>query len=284
MLTYCPLIVLPHDATVPQLSASRPFVLLAILAAASGSRTLQGHNLYDEEFRKVLALKMVAGGEQSIELLQGILIYCMWYATYIRQHSFLKLSSFTDSLVCKRYPFHLRPKNKQVFQYTRMAADLVHDLDLDQDQRIDNPDFENDLTAEQMDGTRAYVAQYYLSSAYVNFNNTLVSLKLTNLHSFGVTWQARRTGSAAFTSWTAHCCDVLERHAQVPGDAVLANLTRLGSTVCDAWTTLRYPSNTSFSHNNIVFLGLEAQFNEQQAARHPDVAAASTSISGQPQP
>ena len=79
MLTFCPLISLPHDATVTELSASQPFVLLAILAAASGSRTLQGHNLYDEEFRKVLALKMVAGGEQSIELLQGILIYCLWY-------------------------------------------------------------------------------------------------------------------------------------------------------------------------------------------------------------
>lgn len=79
MLVYCPCIVLPPDATVSQLSATRPFVLLAILAAASGSRTLQGHNLYDEEFRKVLALKVVAGGEQSIELLQGILVYCIWY-------------------------------------------------------------------------------------------------------------------------------------------------------------------------------------------------------------
>ena len=47
-----------------------------------------------------------------------------------------------------------------------MAADLVHDLELDQDLRTDNPNFENDLTAEQMDGIRAYVAQYYLSSGY----------------------------------------------------------------------------------------------------------------------
>ncbi|KAK3190619.1 hypothetical protein K4F52_003310 [Lecanicillium sp. MT-2017a] len=233
MLVYCPCIVLPPDATVSQLSATRPFVLLAILAAASGSRTLQGHNLYDEEFRKVLALKVVAGGEQSIELLQGILVYCIWY------------------------PFHLRPKNKQVFQYIRMAADLIHDLELDQDQRIYDPQFENELTTEQMDGIRAYVAHCYFSSA------------------FAVTWQAHRVGSAKFTDWTSYCCDVLERHSSGPGDAVLANLTRLGRTVCDAWDALQKANKTgSSTQSSLVLLGLESQFNNQQAAMHPDVASA----------
>ena len=78
MLAHYPVIVLRPDETVASLAATKPFVLLAILAAASGSRTLQGHSLYDEEFRKVLGLKFVAGGERSISLLQGILIYCAW--------------------------------------------------------------------------------------------------------------------------------------------------------------------------------------------------------------
>lgn len=78
MLSHFPCINLLPEDTVLTLAASRPFVLLAILAAASGSRTLQGHSLYDEEFRKVLGLKFVAGGERSIELLQGTLIYCAW--------------------------------------------------------------------------------------------------------------------------------------------------------------------------------------------------------------
>lgn len=78
MLTCFPCIVLPRDASVPRLAAARPFVLLAILAAASGSKTLQGHSLYDDEFRKVLGLKFVAAGERSLELLQGILVYCAW--------------------------------------------------------------------------------------------------------------------------------------------------------------------------------------------------------------
>jgi hypothetical protein len=78
MLTHFPCVALPGDATVASMASVRPFVLLAILAAASGSRTLQGHSLYDEEFRKILALKFVAGGERSMELLQGLVIYCAW--------------------------------------------------------------------------------------------------------------------------------------------------------------------------------------------------------------
>lgn len=64
--------------SVAEMASRRPFVLLAVLAAASGCRTLQGHGLYDEEFRKILGLKFVAGGERSLELLQGLVIYCAW--------------------------------------------------------------------------------------------------------------------------------------------------------------------------------------------------------------
>lgn len=60
------------------LARARPFVLLAMLAAASSARSLQGHGLYDQEFRKVLGLKLVSGGERSVELLVGLLIYCAW--------------------------------------------------------------------------------------------------------------------------------------------------------------------------------------------------------------
>jgi len=67
-----------EEVTVASLARTRPFVLLAILSAASGSRTLQGHSLYDEEFRKILGLKFVAGGERTLELLLGLLIYCAW--------------------------------------------------------------------------------------------------------------------------------------------------------------------------------------------------------------
>lgn len=87
MLPHMPCMVLrlrpegPDEGAGPDvrsLARTRPFALLAVLAAASCSASLQGHSLYDEEFRKILALKFVAGGERSLELLQGLLIYCSW--------------------------------------------------------------------------------------------------------------------------------------------------------------------------------------------------------------
>lgn len=78
MLPCFPCILLGEEDTVASFARDRPIALLAILASVSGSRTLQGHTLYDDEFRKVLALKVVAGGERSLELVQGLLIYCAW--------------------------------------------------------------------------------------------------------------------------------------------------------------------------------------------------------------
>ncbi|KAJ6444071.1 High-affinity nicotinic acid transporter [Purpureocillium lavendulum] len=143
MLEYFPCIALPPDATVSQLAATRPFVLLAILAAASGSKTLQGHSLYDDEFRKVLGLKFVAGGERSLELLQGILVYCGWY------------------------PFHLRPKNKQAIQYIRMATDLIQDLELDQEFQTYTDPMGSEVTDQQLEGIRAYLGSIYVVSTFL---------------------------------------------------------------------------------------------------------------------
>jgi len=78
MLPHFPCVVLSPEATVSDLARERPFVLLAVLAVASSTRTLQGHSLYDEEFRKILGLKIVAGGERSIELLEGLIVYVAW--------------------------------------------------------------------------------------------------------------------------------------------------------------------------------------------------------------
>ena len=78
MLPHFPCIILDANETVASVARDRPFVLLAILATVSGNQTLQGRSLYDDEFRKVLALKAVAGGERSLELAQGLLIYCAW--------------------------------------------------------------------------------------------------------------------------------------------------------------------------------------------------------------
>jgi hypothetical protein len=66
-------------------------------------------------------------------------------------------------LMGDRYPFHLRPKNKQAFQYVRMVVDIVNDLELDQDSDGDDLPPEK-VGEERLEQMRTYLATYYLVS------------------------------------------------------------------------------------------------------------------------
>ncbi|KAK4181377.1 hypothetical protein QBC36DRAFT_366858 [Triangularia setosa] len=212
------LVIDPERETVASLAKERPFVLLAVLAAASGSRTLQGHSLYDEEFRKILGLKFVAGGERSLELLQGLVVYIAWY------------------------PFHLRPKNKQAYQYIRMAVDIVFDLELNEDPGTDHVDIRP--TPARLEEIRTYVA-------------------------FASTWG--RTPPLTYNAYLAHCCDMLSRHSTLQGDQILVWQARLQRLVEEA-NDLRRTQRSSGPHSqqseyqiNLMIRGMETQLKEWEA-------------------
>ncbi|CAH0039368.1 unnamed protein product [Clonostachys solani] len=229
MIPQFPCILLPQDATVPTLAASKPFLLLAILASTSGSKTLQGHTLYDAEFRKVLGLKFVAGGERNLQLLQGLLIYCAWY------------------------PFHLRPRNKQVFHYIRMIGDLIHDLDLDQD----IPEYMiGDITDDRLDGIRAYLGYSYLVSAFL------------------ISWRVMKNMASNITPWTLRCCDILEKHATSDNDRVLATLTRICSINSHAADAVYESTDKSSEQKRLLLLGLETQLRELQQQLPSQISSA----------
>ncbi|KAF0638691.1 hypothetical protein FPSE5266_11984 [Fusarium pseudograminearum] len=229
MLIHYPCIVLMPEETVASLAATKPFVLLAILAAASGSRTLQGHTLYDEEFRKVLGLKFVAGGERSMDLLQGILIYCAWY------------------------PFHLRPKNRQAFQYYRMAGDLITDLELDQEPAHLGSAIPGEMSSAQLDRPRVYLAYYYAMS------NFMYMFKKKDL-------------IPAWTTWADACCNILQRHAEVDGDVSLSYLARLANMTNTANSSIRDNDPQVNQQVQLVLLGLETQHREMKETMVPHLS------------
>ncbi|KAK1454273.1 hypothetical protein CCUS01_10566 [Colletotrichum cuscutae] len=250
MLEHFPCVALPPDATVTSLSKTKPFMLLAILSTASATSALQGHTLYDEEFRKILGLKFVAGGERTLELLQGLLIYTAWY------------------------PFHLRPKNKQAFQYVRMAAEILHDLELNHppSQGAGSPAggggtaSSSSSAPDQMDGIRAYVSCYYLVSAHVlPFLQYFRRTTLTDAR-FAMAWAKMAILALDYTSWTATCCDLLEHNSALKGDHTLAWLARLVHiTEESAAIAKSIPQGDQAKQQvHFMFLGLESQLREWQ--------------------
>lgn len=244
MLPCFPVTSIPAGASVPALARERPFVLLAILAAASGGKSLQGHSLYDEEFRRVLGLKFVSGGERTVELLVGLLIYCAWWVKgrVVPGRGMVSVDANEN-----RYPFHLRPKNRQALQYVRMASDIVRDLDLDQ--AVHDEDLLDIRTSEdRIAGMRAYLACYYICS------------------SFSSTWQ--RSNALPYQQWTATCCDILmgSQDAQPEKGPVqtLVWLVRLGHIVEE---TLSLTKRQRHEEQQVFLMvkGLEAQLREWQA-------------------
>lgn len=165
-----------------------------------------------------------------------------------------------------RYPFHLRPKNKQALQYIRMAGDLVRDLELDQEppEFADGPNI--NVSDQQLDKIRAYLAWHYSVSAYVPISShqttTDTSSFLTGLKHF-------QHLAAPFTSWTATCCNILERNAQVEGDLILIALVRISSDI-HAVTDAIYGKDEG--QNQLILLGLEARHRNLRQKMLPHIA------------
>ncbi|TGJ81148.1 hypothetical protein E0Z10_g7604 [Xylaria hypoxylon] len=238
MLPHMPCLVLPENLEVRSLARNSPFMLLAILAVTSSSSSLQGHSLYDEEFRKVLSLKFVANGERSLELLQGILIYCSWY------------------------PFHLRPRNKQSFQYLRMAVDIVHDLDMEQDSDLDLSPIGPAQRARKVDNVRALLGCFYAIS------------------SFSATWN--RTSTLRYSPQLSRCADSLDQSGELEQDHHLAWLVRLQYIFEELVEVHRNFERGPRDHQsemqrNIIRVGLGAQFRDFRETM-PEQYASTTSI------
>ncbi|EEU36939.1 uncharacterized protein NECHADRAFT_81093 [Fusarium vanettenii 77-13-4] len=221
MVNYLPFMVFPEDCNVSHLAATNPFTLLSILTVASGSQMVQKHALYDDEFRKALGLKYVSGGEKSLELLQGVLIYCAWY------------------------PFHLRPKNGQLVQCLRMAADLVRDLDLDQDFLMMADPLDRKVTDDELDKIRAYLAYIYLVSTYI------------------VVWRGERDLPINRPPWASTAIDILQNNAQVDSDYTLVALIRQSSLISDASKVINEEGQT-MENSELILTDLRQQHHELQ--------------------
>ncbi|KAI0395156.1 hypothetical protein F5Y17DRAFT_217783 [Xylariaceae sp. FL0594] len=238
MLPHMPLLILPEDATIRSLARESPFILLAILAVTSFTTNLQGYSLYDEEFRKVFGLKFVAGGERSLELLQGLLIYCTWY------------------------PFHLRPKNKQSYQYMKMAVDIIHDLELDRAPEINLNALSPEQKAPYLARLRAFLGCFYTMSTFTS------------------TWG--RVSTMRYSPQLARCVDVLEKSSDRDEDQHLIWLVRVQYVYEELAEVQRnfdrgFRDNQSLIHRDLIRVGLESQFRDF-IQRMPDKYNAFTSI------
>ncbi|KAL4998571.1 hypothetical protein BDV10DRAFT_166854 [Aspergillus recurvatus] len=104
--TYFPFVEIPEWTTAASMAVHRPFLLLAILTVAS-SRVPRLQQRTDERFRRVLSDRIVLHGEQSLDYVQGLLVYIAWF------------------------PLHLHPIRSRLFQYLAITNTMISDLELE---------------------------------------------------------------------------------------------------------------------------------------------------------
>ncbi|KAG5978812.1 hypothetical protein E4U55_005900 [Claviceps digitariae] len=78
MLHHLPAVVFPSSMTLMQLRRSKPYLFLAVMAAAS-SETVGVQHMLQRELMELFAEKIVIVGEKNLELIQALQVAVIWY-------------------------------------------------------------------------------------------------------------------------------------------------------------------------------------------------------------
>lgn len=142
-----PFINIPSHMTLDTLRRQRPFLLLSILTFGTDSNvTLQ--NQLDAELRENLARRVMINGEKSLDALQGILLYLIWYHYYF------------DTV------------REQIYQLSQMAAAMACNLEINKQSKviasnafsITNTSYSFQLCSEELEERRTFLGCYYFTS------------------------------------------------------------------------------------------------------------------------
>ncbi|KAJ5382640.1 hypothetical protein N7517_000551, partial [Penicillium concentricum] len=139
MTSYFPFVRLSDNWTAALMAEDRPFLLLAVAAAAS-SKYCHLQDALIRRFKESFSQRVIIAGEKDLDLLQGLLVHLAWFH------------------------FNFVPGSQQAYQYLQIAISMVVDLHLDQEvadlleQRTELGD------AYIREACRACLGCYYMSS------------------------------------------------------------------------------------------------------------------------
>ncbi|TGO35324.1 hypothetical protein BHYA_0162g00120 [Botrytis hyacinthi] len=215
-LPFFPFVTLPANPTIRTLSHQSPFLLLAILTTAATPHPYLHHQL-DQEFRRVLSLKLIVESQKSLDYLLGLLVYIAWY------------------------PVHTKPQYNPCFTYMNLANSLALDLGLDQAEPQTALFREFDLKglvdsdgAWTTEARKAYMGCYVLGSHLSKGFNKPKTMSYENL-------------------LPSNPNTFLPSHMTTPATAIVI-LERVADRINDAWTAKNYPQMDVFSTDLYVQL------------------------------
>ncbi|ATZ52186.1 hypothetical protein BCIN_07g06800 [Botrytis cinerea B05.10] len=215
-LPFFPFVTLPANPTIRTLSQQSPFLLLAILTTAAIPHPYLHHQL-DQEFRRVLSLKLIVESQKSLDYLLGLLVYIAWY------------------------PAHTKPQQIPCFTYMNLANSLAIELGLDKAEpqnalfgEFDSKGLVDSDGAWTMEARTAYMGCYVLGSHLSKGFNKPQTMSYENL-------------------LPSNPNTFIPSHMTTPATAIVI-LERVADRINDTWTAKSYPQMDVFSTDLYVQL------------------------------
>ncbi|KAJ9614190.1 hypothetical protein H2200_002326 [Cladophialophora chaetospira] len=187
-----PFVVVDPTIGLDILRRKRPFVLISILTFTASWNTALQKRL-ETELKESICKKIIMDGERSIDLLQGLLIYLNWYH------------------------FYFDPQHNQLYLFMQMATSMALELGLDKPARQELPTspaaiifqlrLKSRLVAEEVEGRRALLGCYYLSSAICS--------------------AVRKPNNLCYSAYIGGCGELLADIGAAKSDVFLSHFIRL---------------------------------------------------------
>lgn len=205
-----PYVIIPPEKNVQTLRFESPMLLLALLAAAAWrNRSLQLQ--LEKCYLRVLGLRMVVEGEQSIDMLQSLLVHLSWCHFHLK--SSYRLTAYATSLVVNM-GLNKRP---QITPQARQQLGVRLPFPYGNRQPSQDP------AIWSSDARRAYIGTYVICSSYSH--------------------ALRKAGVLRYTPYLEECASTLLRERAVPSDEIFIHYVRLIHHAEDVCDTFGYDSS-----------------------------------------
>ncbi|CAL3962220.1 unnamed protein product [Diplocarpon coronariae] len=177
MAPHMPAVVFSRSTTAAEIRKTKPIVFLAILSASAGVLNPEKQRILTKEIMSILADRIICSGDKTLELIQAIIVSCLWYWT---PENFEELKFYQLIHVASVMAIDIGMSKKSKLQKSK-AAGLFRD---NLWRRTPYPD------SESLESRRTWLSCYFLCC------NASMGLRRPNL----VRW----------TTFMAECVEVLE--------------------------------------------------------------------------
>ncbi|OAL20505.1 hypothetical protein AYO22_08806 [Fonsecaea multimorphosa] len=190
LMPYFPFVIIAPDVRLDELRGKKPFLLLVIMMVAC-RHDVPRQTAIGKAIKEIMGQKMMTQGEQSLDLLQGLLVYLAWYHINIHLGGqltvivHLVMSVMIDLGLNKHYtPRKYAKPQREYFRMDRHEAAL-----------------------RTLEDRRTYLGCFYLTSV--------------------ISMTARDFEAIRYTKYTEECLTTISESVEYPTDIYLVQLIKL---------------------------------------------------------